>query len=54
MENGRQVYKEMILPLKAQKPLERINEQLPEHLRRVISLVPEPSVEPAKTSNKPQ
>lgn len=34
---GVPVYKEVVLPMAAKAPLEKINEKLPEHLKKVIT-----------------
>ena len=46
MENGRQVYKEVILPANPAKSLhEKYNEKLPEHLKYIIEDYTPPVVE---------
>lgn len=51
---GVPAFKEVVLPVAAKAPLEKINEKLPEHLKKVITdYSPAPSVEPAKQTVKP-
>lgn len=68
-ENGLPVYKEVTLPVYAKKLIERMNEKLPQHLRRIVTdvvpepvaatpeppkaLVPEATPEPPKQTTKP-
>lgn len=52
-ETNQPMYREMILPLAAKPLLERHNERLPPHLKKIISLVPEPNTIP-KPNGKPE
>lgn len=47
------MYREMVLPVAAKPLIEKQNEKLPPHLKKIISLVPEPNSAP-KPSGKPE